>query len=57
MKDNFYQELECVFDKFPKCHMKILLRYSIDKVGRKDILNRQMGMKLYTKLIMVMELD
>jgi hypothetical protein len=25
MKDSFYEEPECVFDKFPKYHMKILL--------------------------------
>jgi hypothetical protein len=25
MKDRFYKELEHVFDKFPKYHMKILL--------------------------------
>jgi hypothetical protein len=25
VKDNFYEELECVFDKFPKYHTKILL--------------------------------
>jgi hypothetical protein len=25
VKDSFYEELECVFDKFLKCHMKILL--------------------------------
>jgi hypothetical protein len=24
-KDSFYEELECVFDKFPKYHKKILL--------------------------------
>jgi hypothetical protein len=23
MKDRFYEELECVFNKFPKHHMKI----------------------------------
>jgi hypothetical protein len=25
VKDNFYKELECVFDKFPKYRVKILL--------------------------------
>jgi hypothetical protein len=37
VKDSFYEELECVFDKFPISHMKILLRDFIDKVGREDI--------------------
>jgi hypothetical protein len=25
MRDSFYEELDCVLDKFPKYHMKILL--------------------------------
>jgi hypothetical protein len=37
VKDSFYEELERVFDKFLKCHMKILLGDFIAKVGRKDI--------------------
>jgi hypothetical protein len=35
MKDGFYEELECVFNKFPKYHMKILLDYNA-KVGKED---------------------
>jgi hydroxypyruvate isomerase len=36
MKETFYEELEQVFDKFPKCHMKILLEISVPKkVGKK----------------------
>jgi hypothetical protein len=27
VKDSFYEELECKFDKFPKYHMKILLEH------------------------------
>jgi hypothetical protein len=47
VKDTFYEELERVFDKFPKYHMKILLG--------KTFLNRQLGMKVYTKLVMIMD--
>jgi hypothetical protein len=36
VKDTFYEELECVFYKFPKYHMKILLDFNA-KVGREDI--------------------
>jgi hypothetical protein len=36
MKGSFYEELERVFDKLPKRHMKILLNFS-DKVGMKDV--------------------
>jgi hypothetical protein len=45
-----------VFDKFLKYHMKILLGDSNAKVSREDILNRQLGMKVCTKLVMIMEL-
>jgi hypothetical protein len=35
-KDRFDEELGCVFNKFLKCHMKILSDFSA-KVGREDI--------------------
>jgi hypothetical protein len=41
MKDSFYEELECVFGKFPKYHMKILLGDFTAKVGMEDIFNRR----------------
>jgi hypothetical protein len=56
VKDSFYEELERVFDMFPR-YMTILLGYFDAKVGREDFLNRQLEMKVYTKLAMVMELD
>jgi hypothetical protein len=37
VNDSFYEELERVFDKFPKHHMKILLGDFNAKVGREDI--------------------
>jgi exonuclease III len=37
IKDRFYEELEQVFDKFPKYGMRILLGDFNAKVGRKDI--------------------
>jgi hypothetical protein len=37
VKNSFYEELERVFDKFPKYHMKILLEDFNAKVGREDI--------------------
>jgi exonuclease III len=36
IKDRFYEELEQVFDKIPRYHMKILLDFNA-KVGREDI--------------------
>jgi hypothetical protein len=46
------EELERVLDKFPKYHMKILLGYFNAKLGRKEIFKQQLGMKVYTKLVM-----
>jgi hypothetical protein len=34
VKDSFYEKLECVFNKFPKCHMKNLLQdFSVGREG------------------------
>jgi hypothetical protein len=33
VKASFYEELECIFDKFHKCHTNILLDFNA-KVGR-----------------------
>jgi exonuclease III len=56
-KDSFCEELEGIFDQFPKYHMKILLGDFNAKVGREDILNRQLGMRVCTKLVMIMGLE
>jgi hypothetical protein len=45
VKGSFYEELERVFDKLPKYHMKILLEDFNAKVGREDFLSRQMRME------------
>jgi exonuclease III len=37
IKDTFYEELEQVFDQFPRCHMKILRGDFNAKIGRADI--------------------
>jgi hypothetical protein len=36
VKDSLYEQLECVFDKFPEYHTNILLDFSA-KVGKEDI--------------------
>jgi hypothetical protein len=43
VKDSFYEELECVFDKFPKYHIKILLGNFNAKVGRENIFKPTIG--------------
>jgi hydroxypyruvate isomerase len=55
VKDSFYEKLERVYDKFPKYHMKILLEDFNAKVFKKTFLNRQLRMKVCTKLVMIME--
>jgi hypothetical protein len=57
VKDSFYGELEGVFDKFPKYHTKMLLGDFNVKAKQEENLNPQLGMKVYTKLVMIMELD
>jgi exonuclease III len=37
VKDSFYEKLERVFDKFPNCHMKILLGDFNANVDKEDI--------------------
>jgi hypothetical protein len=43
VKDSFYEELERVFDKFPKYHMKILLGDFNAIVGRAVIFKHTIG--------------
>jgi exonuclease III len=43
VKDSFYEELERVFDKFPKYHIKILLGDFNAKLGREDIFKPTIG--------------
>ena len=43
MKGSFYEEIEEVFDHFPKYHMKILLGDFNAKVGREDIFKPIIG--------------
>jgi hypothetical protein len=53
MKDSFYEELERLSNKFHKYHTK---RDLIAKVSKEDFLNRQLGLKVFTKLVMTMDL-
>ena len=42
-KDSFYEELEQVFDHFPKSHTKIVVGDFNAKVGRENILKLTFG--------------
>ena len=56
-KDSFYEELEQVFDHFPKYHMKIILGNFNEKVGNRIFSNQQLGMRVYIRTVMVMVLE
>jgi exonuclease III len=43
VKDSFYEELERIFNKFPKYHLKILLGDLNTKVDREDIFKPAIG--------------
>jgi hypothetical protein len=45
-----------VFDEFPKYHMTILLGGFSAKIGREDIFRPTVGVRVYTKLVLIMEL-
>ena len=51
-----YEDLEQVFDNSPKYHMKIILGDFNSKEGR-IFSNRQLGMRLYIRLVMIMGLE
>ena len=55
-KDSFYEELEQVFDHFPKYHMKIILGDFNAKVGRENIF-KLTGMRVYIRIVMIMGLE
>jgi hypothetical protein len=43
VKDSFYEELERVFDKFPKYHTKVLLGDFSAKVGKEEMFKPTIG--------------
>jgi exonuclease III len=45
IKDSFYEELEEVFDQFPRYHMKILMGDFNTKVEKEDIFKPIIGSK------------
>jgi alpha-glucuronidase len=49
IKARFCKELQHVSDKFPRYHIKILLRDFSANVGREDIFKPILGMRVYMK--------
>jgi hypothetical protein len=59
VKDGIYEELERVFDKFPKQNMNILKRDFNAKVSRKNIFKPIIwneSIRVHAKLVTIMEL-
>ena len=56
-KERFYEELEHVFDHFPKYNMKILLGDFSAKVERENIFKLVIGNRVYIRIIMLMALE
>jgi hypothetical protein len=57
VKNGCYEQLERVFDKCPKYHTNILLRDFNARVGREDIFKTTIKNEVYTKLVMIVELE
>jgi hypothetical protein len=56
-KDSFYEEVEQVFDHFPKYQTKIFLGDFNEKWGERIFSNRQLGMRIYIRIVMTMVLN
>jgi hypothetical protein len=52
-----YEELERVFNKFPKYHLKMVFGDFNAEVGREDIFKPTTRTRVYTKFVMIMELE
>ena len=55
--DSLYGELKLVFDHFPQYHMKILVQDFSAKVRKENIFNRQLRMRVYIRIVMIMVLE
>ena len=56
-KGSFYEDLQQVFDHFPKYHMKTLLGDFNAKVGKRISSNLQLGTRVYIRIVMIMMLE
>ena len=56
-KDSFYEELEQVFDHFPKYHMKMLLGDLMQKWGKRKFSSQQLDRRVFNSIVMIMGLD
>ena len=52
-QDSFHEELGQVFDNFPTYQMQILLEILVQKCGERISSNRQLGMGVYIRIVMI----
>jgi len=52
-----YRELRQVFNHFPKYHMKIPYEKFMQNWGERILSNRQLGMRVYIRIVMIMVLE
>jgi len=55
-KDSLHEELEWVFNHFPKYHMKIQLVDLNAKLERENVLKLAIRMRVFFRIVMIMEL-
>jgi hypothetical protein len=53
-KDSFYEQ---VFGHFPEYRMEILLGDFNTKMGIEDIFNRQLGLRVYIRIVLIVVLE
>jgi hypothetical protein len=56
-KESFFEELEQVFDHFPKYHMTVLLVDVDAKEGKVTFSIRQLGMRVYIRIVTIMVIE
>jgi hypothetical protein len=56
-RGQFCEELEQVFGKFPKYEIKILIGDFNAKLARGIFSNRQLGMRIYIRIVMPVVLE
>jgi hypothetical protein len=57
VKGSFSEELERLLDTFPIYDVKMLLGNFSAKIGSEDLLNKQLGPQVYTKLVLMILLE
>ena len=56
-KDSFYEKSEEVFNHFCKYHTEVYYEILMHKWGKKILSSRQLGMRVYIRIVMIMVLE